>query len=312
MLEVVERLPREEAARALGLDPERPTVLVTLGSGRLGNVRGPGSVVLETLLGDERWQVGVTRAAIALDGIPLGDSGRVREIRSVYPLVRYLNAFDAVVSAAGYNAVHEFLPAGLPTLLVPNPATRTDDQPVRAAYLGSIGAALVAAEDDDASLMRGAEQLSDPDLRRRLAAVCGSLDSPIGGAAATGALVVDLAAGFVPSRRMRLARTVRIVDSAWREWIKRGLGPEVADRVRRLLGRPASSGIAADLLVSLTTDPAAFEAGTSPTPLLVTDTVTNDLVRQGPPVEHVLAGTSAGYRAKRMAIIDRYYDVARS
>jgi hypothetical protein len=308
MVEVIDRLPRETAAVELGLDPGRPTVLVTLGSGRLGNVRGPGAIVLESLLEDARWQVAVTRAAIALDGIPLGDSDRVVEMRGVYPLVRYLGAFDAVVSSAGYNAVHEFLPVGLPTLLVPNAATRTDDQIARARFLSERGMALYAAEDDDAALVAGAKALSDAEVCARLSEACRS-GAGVGGASATGSVVVDLAARFVPSRRMRLARSLHLFDAAWREWLKRRLGPRVTDRVRRMLGRPPMSGIAADMVVSPTDDPAAFTSGASPTPLLVTPAVTNDIIRLGPPVEHVLEGTSEAYRAARMSIIDRYYDV---
>jgi UDP-N-acetylglucosamine--N-acetylmuramyl-(pentapeptide) pyrophosphoryl-undecaprenol N-acetylglucosamine transferase len=46
MLEVIPRLSRRESAEVLGLDPDRPTILVTLGTGRLGDASAPGRVVL--------------------------------------------------------------------------------------------------------------------------------------------------------------------------------------------------------------------------------------------------------------------------
>lgn len=50
---------------------------------------------------------------------------------SVFPLVRYMRAFDVFVSAAGYNACCEIVQSGVPSLLVPN-TLLADDQARRA------------------------------------------------------------------------------------------------------------------------------------------------------------------------------------
>jgi UDP:flavonoid glycosyltransferase YjiC (YdhE family) len=194
MLEVVPRDTRIEAAAALGLDPDRPTVLVTLGSGRLGSVSEPGRIVVSALLEDPEWQIAVTRAAIAEQHVPIVDRDRIVELHGVYPLVRHLSAFDAVVSAAGYNAVHEFLPAGIPTLLVPNPATRTDDQIGRADHLAGAGLALTAHPDGATELAAGVRRLSHPEVRSALTERLATLEEParLGGAAATAALLAGL------------------------------------------------------------------------------------------------------------------------
>ena len=46
-------------------------------------------------------------------------------IRATYPIVRYYAAFDLAVAAAGYNAFHELIAAGVPNLFVPMPRHST-------------------------------------------------------------------------------------------------------------------------------------------------------------------------------------------
>ena len=54
---------------------------------------------------------------------------------------RYLRAFDATVSAAGYNAYHELIRFGVPSLFVPM-RRQTDDQEARARYAEESGVGL--------------------------------------------------------------------------------------------------------------------------------------------------------------------------
>ena len=313
MLEVIERMERRAAAAALGLDPDRRTVLLTLGSGRLGNVKGPGAVVLESLLEDPEWQIGVTKAAIALDAVDTGTSERVVEIRGVYPLVRYLAAFDAVVSAAGYNAVHEFLSAGLPTLLVPNTSTRTDDQVARAEEVAERGLALTAEEADISGLADQVRLLSDPGVRAQLSSACLGLppNTRSGGAVATGHQLLRLAGDFSPSWRLRLGRRWRIFDERWRRKTKDVLGPGLTDSLRRALGRPSYDGPARQLSVRVVDREEEFLAlaGTDVRPLLLTDRLERSTVGAGPPIEHMIHPATADYEAARRAIVERYYEV---
>ncbi|HEY1132942.1 MAG TPA: hypothetical protein VGE77_00060, partial [Nocardioides sp.] len=98
--------PRAEAAARLGLDPERPALLLAPGSGAYADV----STLVRTVVAHVRahaptWQVAVTRQAIARHAAAGsaergGDAdGDVVVLRDVYPLAPLLTAFDAAVGA---------------------------------------------------------------------------------------------------------------------------------------------------------------------------------------------------------------------
>ena len=125
-----EFLDREEARDRLGLERHGRYALLSLGAGNLKDV----SDVAGRLL-DEVRRRGFTavwvRTPISARDVVLPDD--VLPI-SVYPLARFLRAFDILVSAAGYNACCEIVQAGIPSLVVPN-ATMVDDQAQRAKML---------------------------------------------------------------------------------------------------------------------------------------------------------------------------------
>jgi hypothetical protein len=290
LLDVLEPLPRAEAATALGLDPERRTALVTLGSGALGHEEDAVAAVVAALKDD--WQVTTTQAALSTSSA----DHDVHVLRGVYPLAQYVRAFDLVVSSAGYNAVHEFVSAGVPTVLVPNTHTSTDDQVARARQLDRAGLA-VCLESGAAGL---------PDAVARATALAPA-NLPGGGAQAAASLLLGVAGGPAPvtfttrvSRARYLARAT-VVDA-----VLRLLGEREADRLRtwRRAGRP---GLAHRLVVDVTSDPAA-PRGERPT-VLVTERLDRELVAWEDPVEHVLEGTSPSYRDRRLAIVRRAYDV---
>ena len=62
---------------------------------------------------------------------------------SVYPLLRYMRAFDLSVCAAGYNTCCEVLQSGVPTLFVPNKLV-ADDQTRRAEMVARASPAVVS------------------------------------------------------------------------------------------------------------------------------------------------------------------------
>ena len=281
-------LPRAEAAAALGLDPDRPTALVTLGAGSINDAVTPALAAIRTFLTRPEWQVAVTRAPLARTGLPPAEAARVHELVDVYPLAQYLSAFDAAVSAAGYNAVHELLPAALPTLLVPNAATATDDQLARSLTLAEAGLSLHAREDAPDDVAAACERLLDPAVRQNLTAACEALPVP-SGAAATAELLVGLA--DFPGHRPSPAERLRTVDLETRAAVMRAIGPSATSAVRQVLGRLPSPGPTRPLAVR---------------PIL-TDQLDPDVLRGDHPVEHLLPRSSPAYRTRRLAIAHEAY-----
>jgi len=154
-----EVLPRAGAAGELGLEPGKPTILVQLGQG--AEVAAATTRCLRALAGRGDVQVAAASSAIAgLLDVPEG----IVHLRAAYPMSRYYAAFDGAISAAGYNAFHELVRFGIPTLFVPMPR-ETDDQAARGRYAESVGAGLAVAGPDDPGIEQRLGQLLDPERR---------------------------------------------------------------------------------------------------------------------------------------------------
>lgn len=123
-----ELFPREVARRRLGLAEGKKVVYVQLGAGRINDITSEVRIVTDVLLKDPETQVviGESMLGARLDV----DLDRVILLRD-YPNVMYLNAFDALVQAGGYNSFHEARMVRTPTLFLPNMNTGMDDQLAR-------------------------------------------------------------------------------------------------------------------------------------------------------------------------------------
>ena len=146
-----ELLSREEACAELGLDPERPHALVALGQGP--ELDRAVARCLELLAEHPELQVAALESSLSPElRVPDG----VVLLRGTYPMSRFYRAFDLAVAAAGYNAFHELLAHGVPSLFVPMPR-QIDDQAARARWAQESGVG------------RGLTGPEDPELERRLA-----------------------------------------------------------------------------------------------------------------------------------------------
>lgn len=139
LLDSEELLDRADAAARLGLDPERPAVLIQLGSGWNRDLASMVDIILGALA--ERPAVQPVLAEWLMSGTPLTFWPGVRRLRG-FPITKYYSAFDFTISAAGYNSFNEILSFGLPAIFIANEHSMLDDQNGRAAYAEEHGAAL--------------------------------------------------------------------------------------------------------------------------------------------------------------------------
>ena len=172
-------MSREDARKALGLDPHRPAVLVQLGTGD-SDVNEKMSAALSGLLGWKDLQVILTKAPRDKNGKSLAPDGLDIKVLRYFPLANVLHAFDAGVCATGYNGVHELLPAGLPTVFVSN-IRGTDDQEARAQWCHDKGFALRADQSDLSDITAKVRELQNSVTRERLSKKCKELPAANGG-----------------------------------------------------------------------------------------------------------------------------------
>ena len=306
ILEPLGMLPRAEARSRLGLPPDGPVALITLGSGMLGDVAGPGATVVRTLLEKTNdWHIAVTKSPVARHEIPFDQADRLTQLSGVYPLATYLSAFDMAVSSAGYNAVHELTPAGVPSLLVANTSTQTDDQVTRARSLEHQGLALAAVDTNLERLESHLHQLVDDEVRVGLGRRASETMSLMTGASETGRTMADLGETF-EYRTRTPARLVHDQVEGAKDLVRGVLGEERIEGLKRVLGRRPKP-IYQKATVTLTDktgggDPDNLE-------LALARSVSTAELRADQPIEHLLAGSSDSYENKRREIIDRHYDV---
>ena len=174
-----EALPRDEARQILGLDLDRPAVLVTLGTATIEEVDRLKAV----LRGLKRWtnvQVLMTKNPVDRTGKSIVPAGLDLRTARYFPLAKLLPAFDGAISAAGYNSIHEFMCAGTPTIFIPV-MRGTDDQLARAKWCHDFGFAIMADPENLLGIERWAERLSDVNIRNSLSTKCLELSDPSGG-----------------------------------------------------------------------------------------------------------------------------------
>ena len=170
LVEAEEALDRDAALAALELDPACRHVLLQLGSGNNFATDHIARFIAERLRDRPNVRLVHIVSPITLAPLDLPDWVVARR---VYPLGRYLRAFDACVSAVGYNSYHELLLGGCPTLFVPNEHPSMDDQLARAVYAERRGWAQVGRVDRVFELEEKLMRLLDPEVaarqKRRLA-----------------------------------------------------------------------------------------------------------------------------------------------
>lgn len=145
LLRDIEILSKVEARRELGLPLHNRIVIFSLGAGNINELRGIAQRLIGLFL-DKGFLILWCCPKITTHDVELPPS--VRPI-SVYPLVRYMRAFDFFVGAAGYNTCCEVSQTQIPSLIVPNTQS-SDNQPARARLLAQYAPVVVSPCETDA------------------------------------------------------------------------------------------------------------------------------------------------------------------
>lgn len=134
-------LTRAAARRALRLPPwSRRVVLVSLGGEELG---ADAPLLAEITTAAREARVGLLWAVSPLARAPAPHLVDPAALRRLYPLRPVLPGVDGLITACGYNSVHEALMGtDLPVLLAPKQHDQLDDQPARARHAAAEGLAM--------------------------------------------------------------------------------------------------------------------------------------------------------------------------
>ena len=172
-------LSRADARKVLGLDADRPAVLVQLGTGD-SDMNEKMRAALSGLVGWQGLQVVLTKNPIDAQSMSLVPDGLDIKVQRYFPLANVLAAFDGAIAATGYNSVHELLPAQIPTVLISN-IRGTDDQDARAKWCHDHGYALRADYANLVDITATVAKLIDPAVRQRMQSKCAELSNTKGG-----------------------------------------------------------------------------------------------------------------------------------
>lgn len=286
-------MSRDDARRALGLDLNRPAVLVQLGTGD-SDVNHKMTAALSGLLGWKDLQVILTKNPIDKDGKSLAPEGLDLRVVRYFPLATVLHAFDGAVCATGYNGVHELLPAQIPTVFVSN-IRGTDDQEARAKWCHDFGYALRGDQADLADIEAKVRMLQDPKVRESLSAKCADLPNPSGGEEIAKIFMDIVTKADAVSKPSRLTYTRLFVQ----EHINRGMRHVAYLGLRRLalVYRFINPHIVVNVVKN---DPPIFDNTVIPAEL-------HKLIRGDQRFEHYIQGASDEYLAKRREIAHEAY-----
>jgi UDP-N-acetylglucosamine:LPS N-acetylglucosamine transferase len=271
-----EALNREESRKVLGLDQNRPAVLVQLGTGA-DDANEKMTAALKGLLGWPDLQVLLTKEPVDRNGNSLAPKGLDLKVIRYFPLAKVLAAFDAGVCATGYNGVHELLAAKLPTVLVSN-IRGMDDQEARAKWCHDFGYALRADQSNLTNISETVKELQDPNMRASLSFKCSELPPPIGGEEIAHKLIKFISTESKSNNlaRILLFQSLRYLAIGYRAIIKQKPGAAVSN------------------------NPAIFSDSTKAAEL-------HQNIRSGNRFEHLISGSTGKYQKIRHEIADKYY-----
>jgi UDP:flavonoid glycosyltransferase YjiC (YdhE family) len=158
-------LARDEARARLGLPPDGRVLYISFGGGGDAEMDRALSLAVESLAD--------CGAHLAVAQAPLHRGTAPRAVGTTavtyYPMAELYSAYDAAISAAGYNSTMELMHHGVATALVPFPR-QVDDQHARARLLEEAGAALCVEPLTAEQLRSAAARILNRDCAASLSA----------------------------------------------------------------------------------------------------------------------------------------------
>lgn len=164
-----ELVDRQQARRELGLPADGTAILLQLSADSPTALRSVMTQARDLLHAVDP-QIAIYAPLHVLHQHTLGSIDGVR-MTPVYPVSRYLNAFDGAISTAGYNSFHELVMAAVPTVFVERNTNSLDDQGLRARVIARAGASLyLPTLSHDEPTRTAIAALLDAEERERLRA----------------------------------------------------------------------------------------------------------------------------------------------
>lgn len=164
LLQPYQYLPREVARKELGLPADGRVVLVQLSDSRVSRLKSlirRAQQVIAEASGSELVHVFAPVHPLHRD-VDLADIDGV-VMAPAYPIAAYFNAFDGVISTAGYNSFHEIVVSGLPAVFVARDTGSLDDQERRARFAEFCGRAIWAPSLDDPAFEQAVDRMLRPE-----------------------------------------------------------------------------------------------------------------------------------------------------
>ncbi len=112
----------------------------------------------------------------------------------LFPISRYLRAFDFSISAAGYNSFHELIGFEVPSIFIANNHHMMDDQSARAEFAMLHDAAIWVEEEAVANIGSAISMIMRADVQEMIAEGCRAL-TPRNGATEAARIIDSLATG---------------------------------------------------------------------------------------------------------------------
>lgn len=175
-LDPTERMPRESARAALDIPDGMTVVAFQLGSGANFDIRELRNQLLAEVLRRPDTIALEIQSPITPDASGLERLGERHRVVELFPSFRFSKAFDAAITAAGYNTFHEQVLGGIPTLFVPNEAEDMDLQANRARWAELTGRGWMMRRDFDLGFVaQHIERLLDRAERESVVRRCQSI-----------------------------------------------------------------------------------------------------------------------------------------